>query len=133
VGDSLDGNLYELDIDTYDENGAQRRWAARTPGLYADGAIATMHALELECELGVGISTGQGSAPTVMLRTSDDGGITWSPERSASIGAMSVTRKRAMWRRNGSFRQRIIEISGADPVKTTLFGLRHTTVGGVAP
>lgn len=133
VGDSLGGNLYELDIDTYDEDGAQRRWIARTPGLYADGAIARMNTLELECELGVGIGSGQGSAPLVSLRTSDDGGHTWSPERTGSMGAMGVTRRRVVWRRNGSFRHRIIEISGADPVKTTLFGLRHETVGGVAP
>lgn len=133
VGDSLDGNLYELDLDTYTENSAQRRWVARTPGLYADGAVARMDLLELECELGVGISTGQGSAPLVMMRTSDNGGITWSPERTGSVGAMSVTRKRCTWRRNGSFRQRIVEISGADPVKTTLFGLRYVGDAGVAP
>lgn len=133
VGDSLDGNLYELDLDTYTENGEQRRWVARTPGLYADGAIARMYTLELECELGVGISTGQGSAPVVAMRKSDDGGHSWSPELTASIGAMGVTRKRATWRRLGSFRHRIIELSGADPVKTTLFGLRHVSDAGVSP
>lgn len=133
VGDYLGGNVYELDLDTYTENSAQRRWVVRTPGLYADGAVARMDLLELECELGVGIATGQGSAPTVMMRTSDDGGHTWSPERTGSIGAMSVTKRRHVrWRRNGSFEQRIIEFSGADPVKTTLFGLRLVGDPGVA-
>jgi len=132
VGDSEGGNLFELDLDTYDENGSARRWVARTPGLYAEGARASMDLLELECELGVGLSSGQGSAPVVMLRTSDDGGKTWSPERQASVGALGDATKRALWRRNGSYRHRIIEISGSDPVKTTLFGLRHVSRMGVA-
>lgn len=126
VGDSLDGNVYELDIDTYDENGEQRRWIARTPTMYADGKLARSKLIELECELGVGIGSGQGSDPTVMMRTSDDGGTTWSPERTGSMGAQGVTKRRHVrWYRNGSFEQRIIEFSGADPVKTTLFGMIH--------
>jgi hypothetical protein len=126
VGDSLDGNVYELDIDTYAENGEQRRWVARTPTMYADGKLARSNLIELECELGVGIGSGQGSNPTVMMRTSDDGGHTWSPERTGSMGAQGVTKRRHVrWRRNGSFEQRIIEFSGADPVKTTLFGMIH--------
>lgn len=138
VGDALDGNLYELDIDTFTENGEQRRWAARTPGEYAGGGLASSHRLELECELGVGLSTGQGSDPKVMVSFSGDGGRTWSPERTGSIGAMGETRKRVVWRRNGSWRgQRITEFSGADPVKTTLFGVNHRVMlhngGGTVP
>lgn len=132
VGDSLAGNLGELDLDTYTDFGATRRCSARTPNMYADGMRARMHMIELEAEMGVGISTGQGSDPLVMMRTSDDGGKTWSPERTAKLGKIGETKNRARWMRNGSFRQRMVEFAVSDPVKPVLYGWRHETEGGAS-
>ena len=75
-------------------------------------------------EFGVGLSTGQGSDPQIMMRFSDDGGFTWSPDRRASIGRMGVRLIRAMWDRLGTFRQRTVEISVSDPVKRCFYGMR---------
>lgn len=131
VGDSEGGNVGELDLATHTDFGQTRRCVARTPNLYADGAIARMSTIELEAEMGVGLSTGQGSDPQVMMRTSDDGGKTWSPERWAGLGKIGQTRQRARWHRCGSFRQRTVEFAVSDPVDVILFGWRHETVGGV--
>jgi len=60
----------------------------------------------------------------VMMRFSDDGGFTWSPDRRASMGRMGVRLIRAMWDRLGAFRQRAVEISISDPVKKAFYGMR---------
>lgn len=123
------GKVGVLDLDTYDENGDTIRRVVVTPPFYSDGrrAVATM--IEVEMELGVGLSAGQGSAPEIMLRWSDDGGSTWSNERRASIGATGVRGNRAQFRRLGVFRQRCYEISISDPVKFSAYGIRFEGMG----
>lgn len=118
------GRLCELDLDTYDEAGNPIRRVAVTPPFYVDGKRATAPLIEIECESGVGISTGQGSAPEWMMRFSDDGGSTWSNERRAPLGVMGQRKMRSMFRRLGQFRQRSYELSISDPVKTAAYGLR---------
>jgi len=63
--------------------------------------------------------------PQVMLRWSDDGGHTWSNEHWASTGKVGEYGKRVIWRRLGmttKLRDRVYEISGADPVKIAIMG-----------
>lgn len=132
VGDSDGGNLGELDLDTHTEFSTARRVVARTPTIDAEGGRVVMHTIELDMEMGVGLASGQGSAPLVMMRTSDDGGKTWSPERTASIGALGNNTVRARWNRCGSFLTRIVEFAISDPVKVTLFGWRHKSTAGPA-
>ena len=60
--------------------------------------------------------------PIVFLRYSDDGGLTWSSEKWRSLGKVGKYRKRARWNRMGRFRQRVLELSIADPVQRTIMG-----------
>jgi hypothetical protein len=57
--------------------------------------------IEIEC------NTGQTDdltlSPVIEMRRSRDGGNTWSPWRSASLGGTGQYRARSKWRRNGSF------------------------------
>jgi hypothetical protein len=123
------GKISELDLDTYADAGDPIRRVAVTPPLYNDGKRAIMPTIEVECELGVGLTSGQGSDPQVMLRWSDDGGATWSNQRSASMGVIGERKKRVLFRRLGAFRQRMFEISISDPVKTASYGLRIEGMG----
>jgi hypothetical protein len=54
--------------------------------------------------------------PQAMLRWSNDGGSTWSNEHWTSVGQMGKYRTRAIWRRLGTARDRIFEVSVTDPV-----------------
>lgn len=119
-----DGLVGILDLDAFTEFGEPIRSAGITPPLFNDGNRATLSVLELECELGVGLSAGQGSDPLVMLRWSDDGGATWSNQRDMSIGRTGQRIDRAMARRMGLFRQRTYEFSISDPVKRAFYGYR---------
>jgi hypothetical protein len=119
VGGS-DGNLYELQADTYTEMGDGVVREVTTPQISQDGRRMFMSRLELEIEAGIGLVSGQGSSPIVMESHSDDGGKTWSDARNAGMGAIGENKWRAVWLAMGSFRQRIIKFRVSDPVDVVM-------------
>jgi hypothetical protein len=128
VGDYENGNVYAFDLETYADNGSAqkwlRSWRALPPGQNNLKRTAH-HSLQLDMETGVGLVSGQGSDPQVMLRWSDDGGHTWSNEHWVSIGRIGEYYRRAIWRRLGmtmKLRDRVYEVSGTDPVKIDIMG-----------
>jgi len=135
VGDYENNKVYQVDGDTYDDNGNPirwlRSWRALAPG--TDDLKGQQHyALRIDCESGVGISLGQGVDPQIMLRWSDDGGHTWSDERWASMGKIGEHYGKVIFRRLGQtkkLRDRVYEISGTDPVKVIING---ASIEGVA-
>lgn len=123
VGDYDNGNIYALDQDTYTDNGTYIR-RIRTAPHFSNGLVLVRHnRFQLDMETGVGISgSGQGSNPQAILRYSDDGGHTWSNEKWADVGAIGNYKTRVNWRRLGSSRDRVYEVSVSDPVKVVLIG-----------
>ena len=66
-----------------------------------------------------------GAEPRMMLRWSDDGGHTWTSERTTGMGRIGQYGYRALFRRLGmttKIRDRVYEISGTDPVKVAIMG-----------
>lgn len=124
VGDYSTGTVWQMSLDTYADGSWPIKRIATSPVLHAQGNRAFMSMLDIDIETGVGLNSGQGSDPQLMLRASDDGGRTWSSERWASIGAMGDYRQRARWSRMGSFYNRVIEVSITDPVKVAILGAR---------
>lgn len=72
--------------------------------------------LEVLMQQGVGLSTGQGSAPIVMLRISRDGGSTWGYEIQMSVGALGQYDFRTYVNRLGRGRNFVVELACSDPV-----------------
>ena len=72
--------------------------------------------LEVICQQGVGLSTGQGSAPIIMARISRDGGSTFGPELQMSLGAQGEYGFRSYLNRLGRGRNFVIELACTDPV-----------------
>jgi hypothetical protein len=128
VGDYENGKVYALSLDTYSDDGAPQRWLRSWRALPTGQnnlKRTTHHGLQLDCETGVGLLTGQGSNPRVMLRWSDDGGHTWSNEHWATIGKIGQFYRRVFWRRLGmtlKLRDRVYELSMTDPVKIAIVG-----------
>lgn len=128
VGDYLNGNIYKFDLAVYADNGQPQKWLRSWRALPTGAnnlARTIQHALQLDCETGVGLNTGLGSDPQVMLRWSDDGGHTWSNEHWKSMGAIGKFGKRTIWRRLGAtmkIRDRVYEVSGTDPVRIYIMG-----------
>lgn len=128
VGDYENGNVYAYDLDVYTDNGQTQRWLRSWRALpTGENTLrrTAQHALQLDCETGVGLVLGQGSDPEVMLRWSDDGGHTWSNEHWRSMGKIGEFGYRTIWRRLGmtmKIRDRVYEVSGTDPVKIAIMG-----------
>jgi hypothetical protein len=128
VGDFENGNIYAFDLETYADNGDIQKWLRSWRAL-PTGANnlkrTSQHTLQIDCETGVGLNTGQGDDPQMMLRWSDDGGHTWSNEQWASIGKVGEYFQRTFYRRLGmtlKLRDRVYELSGTDPVKIAIVG-----------
>lgn len=122
VGDREDGRLYTYDLDYYTDDGDPIRRVRQSPHISQDEKRLVFHSFELQAEPGVGLSTGQGSAPVALLSWSDDGGHTWSNEHQASLGATGEYKNRAKWRRLGSSRDRVFRVAMSDPVPVTWLG-----------
>ena len=76
-----------------------------------------MYMFQVYCESGVGLNSGQGADPQIMLTYSDDGGRTYSNELWRSLGAIGQYRTRVIWRSLGQFRQRQMRMVMTDPVR----------------
>jgi hypothetical protein len=128
VGDFENGNIYAFDLDNFSDDGQIQKWLRSWRALPTGQnnlKRTAQHSLQLDCETGVGLNTGQGDDPQVMLRWSDDGGHTYSNEHWSSIGRIGAYGHRTFWRRLGmtlKLRDRVYELSGTDPVKITIVG-----------
>ena len=128
IGDYANGNVYKFDLNIYADDGQPQKWLRSWRALPTGTntlARTIQHAMQLDCETGVGLNLGQGENPQVMLRWSDDGGHTWSNEHWKSMGRIGRFGYRTIWRRLGAtmkIRDRVYEVSGTDPVRIYIMG-----------
>ena len=119
---SFDSNaLYELDRETYTDGGTTIKRTAITPYIYEGNKRLVHDKIFLDIEPGVGVTSGQGSDPQVMMRYTEDG-KTWSNEKWRDIGKKGKYKNQANWRRQGTSRKRAYEFSVTDPVKVAING-----------
>jgi hypothetical protein len=124
VGDYENANLYELDLDTFTDNGTAivRR---RTGGhLHQDRKRVFYREFEVDIERGVGTDYGQGEDPQAVLQWSNDGGFTWSNEYAGAMGRIGKRLTRLHWHRLGMSRDRVFRLTITDPVKAVILGAR---------
>jgi hypothetical protein len=78
----------------------------------------TLHYLELLMQVGMGLTSGQGSDPQVMISVSRDYGKTWGPERWYSAGKKGEYDRRVIARQLGQFRSGgYVKVAVTDPVQ----------------
>lgn len=130
VGDYSNGKIYKLDPLNYTDDGQHVKRLRRASHLVADFQREYFDELQIQFQPGVGNSIGDGVNPQAMLRWSDDGGSTWSNEYWTTIGLIGKYANRAIWRRLGWARDRVFEVSIADPVKAVIISANlKSTVG----
>lgn len=122
AADYANGKIYTLDYRNYTEDGDYIERVRETETMHSKDVRLCYHAVYIDIESGVGLVSGQGVDPQMMLSWSDDGGKTWSNEVWASMGKLGAYSYRATWRRLGSARQRIYRIRVTDPVDVTILG-----------
>jgi hypothetical protein len=92
----------------------------RAPHVAQEETRVYYRSFELDLERGVGMATGAGADPQIMLRLSRDGGETWGAPVSMAAGRQGEYQTRAIARRLGQARDTVFEVTVSDPVSWAL-------------
>lgn len=122
VSDYASGNVYFLDKNTYSDNGAPIARELISRHIFNNQDRIFISSLQVDMEGGVGLVTGQGSDPQVMLQVSKDNGHTWGNERWVKLGKIGEYLTRVLWRQLGTGRDFVFKIRVTDPVKVVITG-----------
>ncbi|MGH9452350.1 MAG: hypothetical protein ACRD2O_00090 [Terriglobia bacterium] len=130
VGDWNSGKIYEMHIPVEtgaawtfaDDDGNPIRRVRRAPHVSTEQKFQFFSELQVYVEAGLGplppLTDGAGNprGPQMILRWSEDGGHNWSNEYARDCGQAGQYARRVRWLRLGNSRDRIFEVSCADPV-----------------
>jgi hypothetical protein len=124
VGDFYDGSIYEIDPDVYADSGEEIISVRRTSVFREDQIRTTINALQVICEPGVGLVTGepQDMDPHMRFRFSRDGGLTWIAGDDIPMGKIGETLNRARVTQLGQGRNWVFEITISARVKKVILG-----------
>jgi hypothetical protein len=117
VGDWENGNVYEYDLDTFSDNGNPLPAIRSAPTIQDELKTLDPGTFRLDMDVGVGLTTGQGSSPQAMLRYSWNGGKNWSSSLWKTFGAIGEYSTACEWERVGGGERMVFEVSITDPVK----------------
>lgn len=109
------------------------RRVRRFEGPFADNLTVFLSDLEFVIQSGVGLTTGQGADPVLMVRLSKDSGHTWGNEFTVPMGKIGEYTRRA--RKAGSLglgRQWVVEVSVSDPVVAAFLECTVTAMVGTS-
>lgn len=127
VGDREMGNVYNMSLDVYTDNGDAIPRIRISPHYSQERNLITHAQFELDMETGVGLQTGQGSDPQIMMQYSDDGGRTWSSELWRSTGKVGQYKTRVKWNKLGVSRDRVYMVEYTEP---TFFQINEAILNG---
>lgn len=121
VADQTNGNLYQLDVNTYTNNGTSiqriRTMSSVHAGLVGEpGQRIQMSKFEIIMKRGVGLITGQGEDPQIIVEYSTDGGLSFEHGESVKVGRLGATDIRVEWFSMMSFYDLIVRLTTSDPV-----------------
>lgn len=123
IADYENGNIYDLDPDTYTDNGTAIAREIISRHQFKGNERVVIDQLYVDMQVGVGTTSGQGVDPQVMLSVSKNNGATYGTERWVTLGALGAYLQRVVWRRLGLARDWLFKIRVTDPVKVVfVFG-----------
>jgi hypothetical protein len=106
VGDRTSGKVYRQSMNLYDDAGMAIRRYRQAPHLSDEERETFYHEFKLDMPL-----IGWPSPPQITLKWSDDDGVSWTAEKSPVLNASSDAKRRIIWRRLGSSRDRIFAVT----------------------
>lgn len=128
IGDYQNSRIYMLDMDAYTDDGDILQRVMVFPPMHASRDRATMWAFELDMESGHDMPGGV--EPSAVLAYSDNGGKTWSNNKTVGIGKIGEYLTRVIWRQLGQFRQRQVKVTISDPIPVVVMGAYAEVEGG---
>lgn len=126
VADVNNGSVYVLDLNTYTNNGDNIRRERVTSSVNGDllgakGSRIQMSKAKFIMETGVGVISGQGDNPRIMIEYSDDGGRTWRLGSWPRVGRLGEFTLQVEFFNLGTFYDRIFRISTSDNVNYSIY------------
>ena len=127
VADESNGKFYKLDLDTFTNNGETIKRTRITKSISGElvgtrGKRIQTSRIELIMETGLGLLSGQGENPRIMIEASYDGGKTWTSGSWARTGRLGEHVLRVEWFNLKSFYDAILRITTTDPVSYSVYG-----------
>ena len=119
VGDWENGQLLQLSLDVYLDNGQPIVCVRTFPHMNDNNQRVTT--LNFEADMQVGTAA-EGDDPQVSLSWSDDKGVSYGNPVTQSLGKIGETLTVPMWNRLGQARDRVYKLSWAANCKTSLLG-----------
>lgn len=116
------GKIYILDDAVFDEAGDPLVMSVTGTHIFGSGEQLSLSEIFVDCETGVGATTGQGVDPQMMLQISRDGGHTWGTEHWRDMGAIGDYLTRCTWYRMGRGYRLTVRVTISDPVKRCIIG-----------
>lgn len=130
VSDYRNGNIYQMSGTTYTDNGSNIPCEVTSKHIWSDDKYIGIHQLQIDVQPGVGLATGQGSDPQMMLLISKDGGNSFNEVGWSSIGKVGEYTNRCIWKSLGSARDWVLRLRITDPVQRVITGASAEIVGG---
>ena len=122
VSDYTNGRLYKIKSSAYTDNGDSIELELISKHVFESDMMLRLDSIQIDMETGVGLATGQGSNPLIMLQISKDGGRTFGNEIWVSFGEIGEYLSRAIYRRGGRGRDFVFKLKITDPVKRVITG-----------
>ena len=130
VSDYQNGNIYQIDPTVYSDNGSPMPMEVWSKHIWNDDKYLVINKIQIDVQAGVGVATGQGENPQLMLEVSKDGGNTFTNVGWSSIGPVGEYTQRVIWRSLGRARDWVLKLRITDPVKRVITGASAEIVGG---
>lgn len=131
VGSTQNGQIGRLTNEVFTEFGNTMVMSWTYQPVYNSGRRAFHDSLEITMDVGVGLTSGQGSDPQIMLEYSDDSGKTWVSLPNKSIGPIGEYRTEVKWSKLGSTDSaRVYRASVSDPVRVSVVDTQIVVRGG---
>lgn len=125
IGDAFSGKIGTLSSTSFTEFGNQMQMLLVSPPLHNDRKRIFVPVFEIDIETGVGLATGQGSDPQLMLDISRDGGRSYGNlQLWNSMGKIGAYQQRLRWLRLGQARSWTFRARCSDPVRRTIIAAR---------
>ena len=90
---------------------------------FNEGKLVPITSFQVDGDMGVGVVTGQGVTPMMMMQFSIDGGKNFGSEIFVPMGRIGDDLNRARITRLGSARDWVIRLAITDPVKRIITGV----------
>ncbi len=111
------GDIYLQDSSVFTDNGTPIARELIGKHFFNDFNRVVVDKFQLDMETGVGLQSGQGSDPQIMLQVSRDGGRTFGNEIWTALGAIGKYITQVDWKRLGVARDWAFKVRMTDPVK----------------